>query len=130
MKDIGLLVLRVFAGSFMLFAHGLQKLNMLFGPTEIKFSNPIGLGPELSLALSAFAEFFCAGLLILGIFPRISAGVLVINMFVAGIIFHAADPFSTKEKALLFLVIFVSLVLLGSGKYSLNKLFPAKFQKF
>ena len=130
MKDIGLLILRMGAGSFMFFGHGLQKLNMLFGAGEIKFANPLGLGPELSLVLSTFAEFLCAGLLILGIFPRVSAGVLAINMFVAGIIYHAPDPFGTKEKALLFLIIFVTLLLLGAGKYSINKLFPARLQKY
>ena len=130
MKDIGLLILRIGAGSFMFFGHGLQKLNMLFGPGEIKFANPVGLGPELSLVLSTFAEFLCAGLLILGIFPRVSTGVLAINMFVAGIIYHAPDPFGTKEKALLFFVVFVTLLLLGAGKYSINKLFPARLQKF
>jgi len=130
MKDIGLLILRVFSGSFMFFGHGLQKLNTLLGPAEIKFANPIGLGPELSLVFSTFAELLCAGLLVLGIFPRASAGVLVINMFVAGIIFHASDPFGKKEKALLFLVIFVTLLLLGAGKYSINKLFPSRLQKF
>ena len=130
MKDIGLLILRMGAGSFMFFGHGLQKLNMLFGPGEIKFANPLGLGPELSLVLSTFAEFLCAGLLILGIFPRVSTGVLAINMFVAGIIYHAPDPFGTKEKALLFFVVFVTLLLLGAGKYSINKLFPARLQKF
>jgi len=130
MKDVGLLVLRVSAGSFMFFAHGLQKLNMLFGPGEIKFANPVGIGSEISLVLSTFAEFFCAGLLILGIFPRVSAGVLAINMFVAGIIYHASDPFGTKEKALLFLIVFVTLLLLGAGKYSINKLFPSKLQKY
>jgi len=130
MKDIGLLILRVGAGSIMFFAHGLQKLNMLFAPGEIKFANPIGLGSEISLVLSAFAEFLCAGLLVLGIFPRVSAGVLAINMFVAGIIYHAPDPFGSKEKALLFLVVFVTLLLLGAGKYSINKLFSAKLHKF
>jgi len=130
MKDIGLLILRVFTGGFMLFAHGLPKLNNLFGSAEIKFANPIGVGPELSLVLSTFAEFLCAGLLILGIFPRVSAGVLIINMSVAGIIVHASDSFGTKEKALLYLVIFITLLLFGAGKYSLNKFFPAKFQKY
>ena len=130
MKDIGLLFLRVGAGSFMFFAHGLQKLNILFGSGEIKFANPIGIGSEISLILSAFAEFFCAGLLILGIFPRVSAGILVINMFVAGIIYHASDPFGTKEKALLFFIVFIALLFMGAGKYSINKLFPAKLQKY
>ena len=130
MKDIGLLFLRVGAGSFMFFAHGLQKLNILFGSGEIKFANPIGIGSEISLILSALAEFFCAGLLILGIFPRVSAGILVINMFVAGIIYHASDPFGTKEKALLFFIVFIALLFMGAGKYSINKLFPAKLQKY
>ena len=130
MKDISLLILRVFSTSFMFFGHGLQKFNMLFNSAEIKFANPIGIGTELSLILSTFAELFCAGLLILGIFPRVSAGVLAINMFVAGIIYHASDPFGTKEKALLFLVIFVVLVLMGAGKYSINKLFSSRLQKY
>jgi putative oxidoreductase len=129
MIDIGLLILRVFTGAFMFFGHGLQKLKMLFSGGEIKFANPIGLGPEVSLALSTFAEFFCAGLLILGIFPRTSAGFLIVNMFVAGFIYHAADPFATKEKALLFMIVFIALLFMGAGKYSLNKILPAKYQK-
>ena len=108
---------------------GYKNLKCFLAVAKLNFANPIGFGPELSLALSAFAEFFCAGLLILGIFPRISTALLVINMFVAGSIYHAPDPFGTKEKALLFLVVFVSLLIMGAGKYSLNKLLPPKYQK-
>lgn len=129
MKDFALVIIRGFLGAFMLFGHGLQKVQVLFSGGEIKFSNPIGLGPELSLILSAFAEFVCAGLLVLGVFPRISLGFLIINMFVAGIIHHSHDAFATKEKALMYLVIFTGLLILGAGKYSLNKFLPAKFQK-
>ena len=113
----------------MFFGHGLLKMqNLLAG--NPKFADPIGLGQNLSLILSTFAEFFCAGLLILGIFPRVSAGVLIINMFVAGFIQHSSDPFSVKEKALLYLVIFVALIIFGAGKYSINELLPSKYRKF
>jgi putative oxidoreductase len=42
-------------------------------------------------------------------------------MAVAAFIAHAADPFGTKEKPLLFLVIFIVLLLTGGGKYSLDR---------
>ena len=129
MKDIGLLILRGFPGAFMFFGHGLLKLqNLLAG--NVNFADPIGLGQNLSLILSTFAEFICAGLLILGLFPRVSAAILVINMFVAGFIHHSSDPFAVKEKALIYLVIFVALLIFGAGKYSINELLPPKYRKF
>jgi len=130
MNDIGLLILRGFAGALMFFGHGLTKFQSLVSAGEIKFADPIGLGATLSFTLSTFAEFLCSTLLVLGLFPRISAGALIINMFVAGIIYHSPDAFSVKEKALIYLVIFVSLFILGAGKYSLNKFLPSKYQKF
>jgi putative oxidoreductase len=129
MKDLGLFLLRVFSGSFILFGHGLLKVQNLFAAGEIKFADPIGIGSGFSLTLSAFAEFFCAGLLIIGLFPRVSAGILIINMFVAGFIYHSPDPFATKEKALIYLVIFTTLLILGAGKYSINELLPSKYRK-
>ena len=129
MKDVGLLILRGFSGAFMFFGHGLSKLqNLLAG--NLNFADPLGLGQNLSLILSTFAEFFCAGLLILGLFPRVSAGILIINMFVAGLIQHSSDPFAVKEKALIYLVIFIALLIFGAGKYSINELLPSKYRKF
>ena len=57
--DIILLMLRVGVGAFML-THGMGKFENLFSGEEIKFGDPIGLGTTTSLALTVFAEFFCA----------------------------------------------------------------------
>jgi len=130
MKDVALLILRAGAGLFIIFNHGLMKVQALISSDEIRFADPFGLGMGTSMTLSAFAEFFCAGLLVLGLFPRVSAGILVFNMFVAGIIHHATDPLAVREMALLYLIIFISLLILGAGKYSLNELLPAKFRKY
>jgi putative oxidoreductase len=44
-----------------------------------------------------------------------------ITMLVAGFIVHSADPFGTNEKAFLFLAFFIVILLLGPGKFSIDK---------
>jgi putative oxidoreductase len=129
MKDIGLLILRVFAGGFMIYGHGFPKLLRLFSGTGIKFADPLGIGTGLSFGLTVFAEFFCSIFVILGLFTRASLIPLIIAMFVAGLIHHVPDPFSVKEKALLFLIVFITLMLTGPGKYSLSNLLAVKYRK-
>jgi putative oxidoreductase len=41
-------------------------------------------------------------------------------MFVAAFIAHGPDPFGKKELALLYLVIYILLLVAGSGKYSVD----------
>ena len=42
-------------------------------------------------------------------------------MFVAIFVVHLGEPFSRIEKALLFLVVFLVLMVTGPGKYSIDK---------
>ena len=117
--NFSLLFLRVTSGIFML-THGVGKLTKLIEGGTIKFANPIGIGPEASLILAVFAEFFCSIFLIFGIATRVSSIPLIITMMVAGFIAHAGDPFAVKEKAFLFFVIFVFIAIAGAGKYSID----------
>ena len=117
--NFSLLFLRVASGIFML-THGIGKLTKLIEGGTIKFGNPIGIGPEASLVLAVFAEFFCSIFIILGLATRFSSVPLMITMLVAGFIAHAADPFAVKEKAFLFLVIFVFIAIVGAGKFSID----------
>ncbi len=116
--DLGLAILRI-STSLMLVMHGWAKIAN-FSERLTTFSDPIGLGPALSLQLVIFAEFFCAILLALGFLSRLSLIPLIINMAVISFVVHADDPFSNQEKGLLFLVIFVFLMFSGPGKYSLD----------
>ncbi|MDX1670726.1 MAG: DoxX family protein [Balneolaceae bacterium] len=116
---IGILLLRLGAGGLIL-THGYPKFMKVVGG-DFRFPDPIGLGPEISLVLSMFAEFFCGLLVIAGFKTRLASFILVLNMATAAFIAHFGDPFSRKEKALLFLVIFVVLLFTGGGKYSLDQ---------
>jgi putative oxidoreductase len=122
--SIGLLFLRLAVGSMMLLSHGWGKL-IHFGekagvfPDPV-FPDPIGLGSQISLSLTIFAEVFCSIAIILGLATRLVAIPLIITMSVAVFIIHADDPWQKKEFALLYLVPYLTLVFTGAGRFSLD----------
>ena len=117
---VALLVFRVLVAIFML-THGFPKLQRLLSGEEIQFANPYGLGVTVSFVLVIFAEFFCSILVILGLATRLAVIPLMITMATAVIFAHADDPFGTKEKPLLFLLIFGLLLVFGPGHYSIDR---------
>ena len=120
-RDFGLLIIRVAAGFFMIYGHGFGKLTRLFGSDEIAFADPFGLGPVVTLAFAVLAEFFCAILIIIGLYTRAATIPLIITMATAFFTAHLTDEFGSQEKSLLYLFIFVGLFLTGPGKISLDK---------
>lgn len=117
--DFGLLALRLIGGGFML-AHGIPKLMKLFGGGEIQFANPFGIGAGPSLALTVFAEVLCAALILIGLRTRVAAIPLIITMLVAAFMIHGSDPFGKKELALMYLGVYTALLMMGSGRYSVD----------
>ena len=122
--DISLLLVRIAAGGFM-FTHGFKKKQKLVNG-NFEFGDPIGLGPEISLGLTVFAEILCAFFILIGLFTRIAAIPLMITMLVAVFIVHADHDFGKKELALFYLINYFVLFLSGAGKYSLDRLMLKK----
>jgi putative oxidoreductase len=118
--DLGILIIRITAGALMLLNHGWGKL-MNFSESSSNFPDPIGLGSSLSMGLAIFAEVVCAALIVLGVMTRLASIPLIVTMFVAAFVFHWNDPWAKKEMALLFLGMYLSLLCLGGGRYSLFK---------
>ncbi|MCX2680184.1 DoxX family protein [Galbibacter sp. EGI 63066] len=118
-SHIGLAVLRI-AASALLLTHGYGKLQMLLAGGDIEFMSVLGLGPTISLILAVLGEFVAALLVLIGFKTRFFAIFPAIIMAVAFFVIHSSDPLGKKELPLLYLIVFVSLILLGGGKYSLD----------
>ena len=122
MNNIALLLLRIaFAGS-MLYGHGLSKFYRLI-EGDLSFANPIGIGEAPTLVLAVFSEFLAPLFILIGYKTKIFSFFPAATMFVAAFIVHLSDPFARKEKAILFLIGFIVIMMMGPGKYSIDRKF-------
>ena len=120
-RDLGLLILRVALGGFMIFGHGLRKLTN-FEQLRSTFQDPLGVGSEMSVLLVIFAEVFCSAAIVLGLGTRIAAVPLIVTMVVITTIVKAGTPFGERELALMYMAGYWLLLLLGPGRISLDAL--------
>ena len=118
-SNIALLIARI-SFSLSMMTHGYPKLIKLFSENP-SFSNPIGIGEIPTLILAVFAEFIAPIFIIIGYKTKFFSIFPIATMIVAGFIVHFDDPFSRKEKALLYLAGFIVIYLMGAGKYSIDK---------
>jgi len=118
--DVGLLILRLGVGGLLLF-HGWGKVaDLLAGQTS--FADPLGIGALPTKILAAFAEFVCAGLVVLGVKVRWAALPPLATMLVATFIVHATDGMEKQELPLLFAFGYAALAVAGGGRYGLERL--------
>ena len=123
-RDAGLLVLRAGIG-VMFVLHGLPKLiagpetwTMLGGSMKALW---IGFAPTAWGFMAALSE--CAGgiLLLLGFFTRPACFLLFSTMIVATMMhIGKGDPFLKYSHAMESGILFLSLILIGPGRYSLD----------
>ncbi|MHA3788045.1 DoxX family protein [Flavobacterium hauense] len=121
----GLLLLRLVVSCFML-THGAKKYMMLFSGEPIQFADPLGMGQTNTLILAFIAEFICSVFILIGFATRLAVIPLIITMFSIVFVVHAPDGFEQQELPGLYLVIYVLLLITGSGKYSIDHLIYKK----
>ena len=117
-KDIGLLLLRI-GLTLCMIPHGWSKLNKIL-EGSFKFADPIGIGEAPSLVLATFSEFICSVLILVGFKTRWASLPLAFTMLVAAFITHFDDPWSKKELPVIYLTGYLTLALMGGGRYSVK----------
>lgn len=100
-----LLIVRIVFG-VLLMSHGIQKWSN-FSEMSAVFPDPLGVGGSISLSLAIFGELFCSMAFIVGFLYRLAMIPMTFTMLVAFFVIHANDPFSVKELAFVYLVVFV-----------------------
>lgn len=129
-RDFGLLLLRIGAGLYLALGHGWGKMagGPEFWADHGQTMNLFGLGflPSFWGFMSSFAEFFCALLVVLGLLFRPALILLILNMAVAATM-HLSTGRGSPEQALMYGLVFLTLLFTGPGKYSLDtRLFESK----
>jgi len=120
--DFAALLLRLAAGSFMIYGHGAGKFSKFFSDEAIEFIDPFGISATATLGLVIFAEVVCSVLIMLGLMTRWALVPLMFTMIFAAFIVHSNDGFGKQEMPLLYLLIYLVLMLLGPGKFSLDRM--------
>jgi putative oxidoreductase len=118
--DLAALLLRLILGGLFIY-HGVQKIEG-YDKFLPMFGDVIGIGSKLSFNLVIFAEFFCGLLVLLGLFTRLTVIPIMFTMTIAYFVAHQDDPFMRKELPFTFLLICIPVFILGSGKYSFDRL--------
>ncbi|WP_428663863.1 DoxX family protein [Runella sp.] len=116
--DLGIFVLRVFV-PLLLITHGYDKLLSFLDGAD-KFPDPLHIGVRFSHALAVIGEVVAPILVILGLWTRLASVVEIIHFLVVVFMMHANEPLGEKEHGLLFLIPYVTILLTGAGKYSLD----------
>lgn len=129
-RDLGLLVLRVGIGIMFMY-HGGAKL--LAGPDMwTKVGSAMGnlditFFPVFWGFIASCAEFFGGVLLIIGFLFRPASIILTFDMFVATLFhFKHGDGLGIASHAIECGIVFLSLILIGAGAYSLDAKLAAR----
>ena len=117
--NLAMLLLRVVTGFMLMYNHGLSKVSN-FSSLSSTFPDPLHIGGKFSLGLSIFAELFCSMFLILGLFTRLAAFAVIVNLAVAVFIVHSGQPLQKAELAILYLTNAFILILIGPGRVSVD----------
>lgn len=117
--NFAMLVQRVVTGLMLLIAHGLLKISN-FSEMSGSFFDPMHIGHRNSLVLSIFAEVFCSMLLVLGLFTRLAAFVIVLDLSFAVFMYHRGQPIKNVDLGVMYLTSVFSVLLLGPGRVSVD----------
>ncbi|MFQ6610395.1 MAG: DoxX family protein [Fidelibacterota bacterium] len=124
--NIGLLILRIGIG-FMFILHGYPKI--IGGPEKWvglgeKAMTAIGIGFGFTFfgLMAALSEFLGGILLILGLATRYACGFLLVTMIIAATLhLSQGDGIMKASHAIESGVLFLSLIFLGAGKFSIDR---------
>jgi putative oxidoreductase len=117
--NFALLVQRAVTGLLLLIGHGLPKISN-FTELSATFYDPLHIGHKGSLILVILAELFCSMLLVLGLFTRIVACIIVIELSIAVFIYHSGQPLKNVDLGAIYLTSVFTIMIVGPGRVSVD----------
>jgi putative oxidoreductase len=121
-KDVGLLLLRLFIGSRLLYGvldNILHWENMLEFEAFLKsFQFPF---PFISAVVSVYAQAIAGIMILIGFKIRWAALLMIVNFSIAYIMVHWGEPYDASTAPLAMLFSNGLFLFTGAGKYSIDR---------
>ena len=127
-SNVVLLVLRLVVGGNLAWLHGWDKLHH-FAAKASSYPDPLGLGSKYSLVLAVAGEFFAAILMATGFLSRIAAFFVSVTTALTLFWVLHGTPWKAREVWELYFAASMTILLLGSGRFSLDSLVWKKLGK-
>lgn len=130
-SDAGILFLRIGIGFAFIFVHGWGKIMggpELWGKLGGTMANMgITFAPVFWGFMASLAEFGGGILILLGLFTRPASAFMAFTMLVA-FVMHTSklDPWSKSVYPMEMFAVFMALLFIGAGKYSIDALISKK----
>lgn len=130
-RDAGLLFIRLGIGFAFIFVHGWGKISggpELWGKIGGSMANlGITFAPVFWGFMASLAEFGGGILLVFGLFTRSTSAFMAFTMFVA-FMQHTSklDPWNRAIYPMEMFAVFMALIFLGAGKFSIDALISKK----
>ncbi|WP_309670217.1 DoxX family protein [Gemmatimonas sp.] len=120
-QDLALLILRVWMAGGLAALHGWGKIERL-SADPVKFADPFGMGPEMSLMLAVLAEVGGALLVAIGLGTRWVALAIIFTLGTAFFTAHhgALTGQGNGELPFVYMAGFVALFVAGPGRFSVD----------
>ena len=121
--DFAPLALRLFTGTFLVY---MSQDNVFSAERMAEFTGfltQFGFpAPQVMAPLSVYAQFVAGIALLAGFMTRIAAAVMIVNFLVALAMVHPSLPFREALDPTAMLASSIALLLLGGGRWSLDRL--------
>lgn|SRR5690606_2554974 len=126
--ELAMLLLRVSSGVLLALAYGINKIPPSDG--FVAFVGRLGFPEPLLFGWAAgIAEFAGGILLAAGLFTRPAAFFIAVTMAVAAFIAEAGNNLNERAPALILMVVAVTYLIAGPGRFSIDSLVGKKLLK-
>lgn len=117
--NLGMLFFRIAVGLEMIFVHGFKKIGIGVAEAE-DIPNPLHLPEILNNSFAISANIFFPALVLVGFCTRLATLPTLAVTLTGYLVLHWQDAALIKDTPYIYSVVFLLILFLGPGKYSID----------